>query len=135
MKTLYALPYSPWSEKARWALDHHRIHYRETAYKPPLDEIYLRVRTKNLTGRISVPLLLDGSRALTDSWDIARYADDLGAREKLVPTSLFDEIRAIDQLSQRGLDAGRVLVIRQASRTMRLSWRWRRSSYARRWAP
>ena len=38
MRTLYALPYSPWlSEKARWALDHHGIAYREVMYAPPID--------------------------------------------------------------------------------------------------
>ncbi len=113
MRTLYALPYSPWSEKARWALDHHGIAYREVMYAPPIDEVRLRIRTRNLRGRLSVPLMLDGRRALTDSWDIAVYADELGAKEKLIPASRIEEIRAIDELSQRGLDAGRVLVLRQ----------------------
>jgi glutathione S-transferase len=34
MIELVAVPYSPWSEKARWALDHHALPYRETAYQP-----------------------------------------------------------------------------------------------------
>ena len=38
MVDLYSLVYSPWSEKARWALDHHRIAYRRVRYEPVIGE-------------------------------------------------------------------------------------------------
>ncbi len=35
---LVSLKVSPWSLKARWALRHHRIHYRTQPYLPVLGE-------------------------------------------------------------------------------------------------
>jgi glutathione S-transferase len=46
MRKLVALHYSPWSEKARWALDHHGVAYRYEEYKILLGEPKLRLATK-----------------------------------------------------------------------------------------
>ena len=40
--TLYSIPYSPWSMRARWALDHHRIPHRSREWVPLLTEPVLR---------------------------------------------------------------------------------------------
>jgi glutathione S-transferase len=114
MKTLYAIPYSPWSEKARWALDHHGIDYREVVYTPPFHEVLLKVRMREPRRKVSVPLLWDGARAWTDSWDIARLADEAGGARPLFPADELDAILALDRVCQTGLDAGRVLVIQNA---------------------
>ena len=38
MNELYGLSYSPWTEKARWALLHHRILFRYVEHAPMRDE-------------------------------------------------------------------------------------------------
>jgi glutathione S-transferase len=42
MNELLALPYSPWSEKARWALDVRGVPYRYRHYQPLLGELGVR---------------------------------------------------------------------------------------------
>ena len=44
--TLYGVGYSPWTERARWALDHHRIAYRYREHLPMLGEPMLRRRAR-----------------------------------------------------------------------------------------
>lgn len=48
MHRLVAIDYSPWSEKARWALDARRVPYREEAYLPMIGEPRLRLRLRLL---------------------------------------------------------------------------------------
>lgn len=65
--TLITIPFSHYCEKARWALDLCHVPYEEDGHLPLFH--YLAVR-----GKKSVPILL-GERMLTDSTDIARWAD------------------------------------------------------------
>jgi hypothetical protein len=62
MLELTAIAFSPWSEKARWALDHHRCDYRELAYEPIVGEYVLRWQMRRPFGRLTVPVLRDGDR-------------------------------------------------------------------------
>jgi len=39
MTELVGIPFSPWSEKARWALDVRRVPYRKVTYAPLLGEV------------------------------------------------------------------------------------------------
>src|SRR5689334_2779086 len=73
--TLVSLSYSPFSERARWALDHHRIGYQVVNHVPVLGELRLRRLAKGKQGRVTAPVLIANGAALCDSWDIARYAD------------------------------------------------------------
>jgi glutathione S-transferase len=107
MLVLTALPYSPWSEKARWALDHHRMEYREEEHIPLLGDIKLRLRLRRPTGRVTVPVLYDGSAWLTDSFDIAQYADRLGGGPRLFPVDKVAEVTAWNQRSEAAMAAGR----------------------------
>lgn len=107
MLVLTALPYSPWSEKARWALDHHRMEYREEEHVPLLGDIKLRIRLRKPTGRVTVPVLYDGHAWLTDSFDIARYADGLGSGPRLFPPDKLAEVTAWNQRSEAAMAAGR----------------------------
>lgn len=66
-----SLDYSPWSEKARWALDWSGPSYENKAYLSMIGTPWLRYKTKTLAGPVSVPVLLDGKVILTDSFDIA----------------------------------------------------------------
>lgn len=104
---LHYLEVSPWSHKARRALQHHKLPVREHAYTPVLGELGLRLRLRKLRGRVTVPVLFTPEGALTDSWDIALYADRVGAESALIPTDKRAEIRAWNEASERLLAAGR----------------------------
>lgn len=106
-----ALPYSPWSEKARWSLDHHRVDYREIEHVPMLGAPLLRLRAKRPFGRVSVPLLVDGREVLHDSLSIARYAERVGMGEPLFPEGMDDAVATWNGRSETILDAGRALLL------------------------
>jgi glutathione S-transferase len=111
VRELFALPYSPWSEKARWALDHHRVEYTEHAYLPMLGEPLLRARTNTWRGKVSVPVLVDDGRAIFDSYAIARRAEELGLGTPLMPASSKSEIDGWNARSEDAIAAGRELVV------------------------
>jgi glutathione S-transferase len=108
---LIAIAYSPWSEKARWALDHHRVAYEKEEYLPMLGEPILRLRTRRLTGRVTVPVLFVDDEAVFDSFEIAKQADQLGSGSPLFPGGALDEVRTWNELAERGLAAGRALTV------------------------
>src|SRR5688572_5145639 len=109
MTELTGLTYSPWSEKARWALDHHRIDYKFSEHVLFFGEIKLRIRLRRPRGIITVPVLFDGGRSFTDSFDIAMYADQIGAGSRLFPPGKSGEIEAWNRRSEEALAAGRAI--------------------------
>lgn len=111
MLELTAIAFSPWSEKARWALDHHRCDYRELAYEPILGEYVLRWRMRRPFGRLTVPVLRDGDRWIDDSFDIARHAESIGRGAPLFPSAHRAEIAAWNLRSEAALAAGRAIVV------------------------
>jgi glutathione S-transferase len=104
------LPYSPWSEKARWALDARRVAYRYRVYAPLLGEPLLRLKLGRWRGLVTVPVLTtpEGS-ALADSADIARWADERGEGPTLFPRGEEAAVARYTELGERGLAAGRGL--------------------------
>src|SRR5579871_5769917 len=68
---LYGMSFTPYSERARWALDHHRVPYEWHEHVPMVGERSLRKRAGG-QGKASVPLALDGETVLRDSLAIAR---------------------------------------------------------------
>ncbi len=114
MTELLGLPYSPWSEKARWALDVRRVPYRFRHYQPLLGEPALRLALRRFTGKVSVPVLtLDDGRVLADSADIARWADGQGEGPRLFPPEHDAAISRWIALSERATAAGRALSLRR----------------------
>ncbi|WP_437548731.1 glutathione S-transferase N-terminal domain-containing protein [Sorangium sp. So ce367] len=108
MTELLGLVFSPWTEKARWALDVRRVPYTFRHYQPLVGEPALRVKLRRLTGRVSVPVLTtDDGRVFGDSADIARWADGRGAGPTLFPVEHEADIARLIDLSERGLSAGR----------------------------
>jgi glutathione S-transferase len=107
---LVSLSYSPWSEKARWALDYHAIDYDKVAYTPMISTPGLRLRLRSLRGKVTVPILFDGDTVLRDSFDIARYADVHGTGSPLIPVSCEGDVMRWVQLGEEALAAARVLV-------------------------
>ncbi len=112
MHTLVALPISPWSEKARWALDHHRVPYREVLYKPMIGEPALRARTGRLRGKVTVPVFFErGEPAIMGAFAIARRAEATGSGEALFPDGLDAEIDAWDRRTDEAMAEARMRVI------------------------
>jgi glutathione S-transferase len=112
MTVLLALPFSPWSEKARWALDVRRVPYAYRVYQPILGEPALRVKLRRPRGRVTVPVLTtDEGAVLSDSTDIARWAAGRGEGPALFPSEHEQAIARFVALSERALDAARVLTL------------------------
>ncbi len=111
---LLGLPYSPWSEKARWALDARRIPYADVTYAPLVGEPALRKKLGKWTGAVTVPVLTeDGGRVIADSAEIARWADGRGEGPAMYPRGREDDVARFVALSERGLAAGRALALRR----------------------
>ncbi|HEY4056102.1 MAG TPA: glutathione S-transferase N-terminal domain-containing protein, partial [Kofleriaceae bacterium] len=108
MAELLGLPYSPWSEKAFWALDARRITYTRKKYQPMLGELGLRWKTSKWRGNVSVPVFTtDAGEVITDSATIARWASEHGSGPTLFPAGTSDAMIKLLDMSDRGLDAGR----------------------------
>ncbi|MGE0322025.1 MAG: glutathione S-transferase family protein [Polyangiaceae bacterium] len=108
-RTLFGLAYSPWTERARWALDHHRIPHRYREHLILLGEPALRWRARN-TGvpKASVPLLVDGDLIIGDSLEIALHADAVGRGESL--STAHPEFADFSLRVEGALRAARALV-------------------------
>jgi len=68
---LITIPPSHYCEKARWALDHAGIPYREERHPPLLH----RVATKMRRGGRTTPVLVAGNTVLADSTEILQFLD------------------------------------------------------------
>jgi glutathione S-transferase len=110
-RRLIQLHYSPWSERARWALDHHGIAYDTVEHIPFLGERRLRRIVGNKPARATVPVLIAGGDVLTDSWDIALYAEQSGSGSKLIPETQLADIRTWTELADQASAQGRALVV------------------------
>lgn len=108
---LVLLRISPWSERARWALDHHKLAYQKIDHAPFLGERRLRKLVGPGPKRATVPVLLAGEQRLTESWDIARYADAHGHGSPLIPAEREAEIRTWNDRADAAMSASRGLVI------------------------
>jgi len=106
---LLHIPYSPWSEKARWALDARGVAYRKRVYKPLLGEPALRLTLRRFHGPVSVPVLLTPDGPIPDSLAIARYASTLGSGPELFPATSDQDVERWSALGEEGLSAGRGL--------------------------
>jgi glutathione S-transferase len=109
---LVSLSYSPFSERARWALDHHRVAYQLVDHVPVVGELRLRRLAKGKKGRVTAPLLITDDATLCDSWDIARYADVHGVSSKLLPDGRIAEIEAFNARANAAMTEGRSLLVR-----------------------
>ena len=109
--TLVGLRYSPWTQKARWALDHHGIGYRFEDYLPIVGAPMLRLRSGNYRAKLSVPVLLTPHGSLAGGMAIARHADNIGDGTKLVD-GREKAVEDWNDASDRALEAARGLVIR-----------------------
>lgn len=110
MPELLGLAFSPWTERARFALDVRRVPYRFRPYQPLLGEPALRLKLRRLRGKVTVPVLTDDDgTVVADSEDIARWGDTHGEGPTLFPAATELEIARAVALSERALEAGRAL--------------------------
>jgi len=111
MTTLYHIDVSPWSEKARWALDLNGIDYRKVSYNPLTTPLVMRLKTGNFFENVTLPVLVDGKARIMDSFDIAQWASENGKMKSLFPENEFVAIVQWNRLSEEGLSAGRALAL------------------------
>jgi len=104
-RTLYGLSQSAWTERARWALDHHGVVFGYHEHVPMLGEVLLRMKAR--TTRASVPLLADGDEVVMGSVEIARYAERVGRGASLFPRDQDAEITRWVDAGERILGVGR----------------------------
>lgn len=106
--TLWHIPFSAWSLKARAALRHHGIEPELRAYSPLLDEAALRLKLgRPLGGKVTVPVLFTDEGPIVDSFAIAEYADRVGGGAPLIERARAAEVRVWNRCSERMMAAGR----------------------------
>jgi glutathione S-transferase len=110
-RKLVSLNVSPWSERAKWALDHHGLAYEVVEHMPIVGERRLRRLVGPGKPRATVPVLLAGAEVVGESWDIAVYADREGKGAKLIPPEHEPAIRDWAALADEAANAGRALVL------------------------
>ena len=112
---LIGIGYSPWTQKARWALDHHRLEYKYSEHLIMVGMPLLRLKTSRWLGSVTVPSLVGAERPLLDSFAIARWADERGAGSTLFPAEYTDAIELWNEKSDTLLNAARMLTTRELS--------------------
>jgi len=110
-RTLYGLAISPWTERARWALDHHCAAYSYHEHVPMLGEVLLR--RKAGTKKASVPLLADGDDVVMGSLEIAKHAEKIGRGASLFPRDRDSEIAHWATAAERMTRVGRASLFRK----------------------
>lgn len=117
MHKLIGLYYSPWTERARWAMDFHNIPYQYAEYTTLLDEPWLRFHAKKAVGKVSVPLLITPQQNVNDSLLIARFADANSSKNPLIPAERLDAIRQWTESAEKALYAARIRATRRMSKS------------------
>ena len=111
------LPFSPWSLKAGFALRHHRVEIEPRAYTPMLAAPQLKLRLGTLR-KVTVPVLFTDEGAITDSFDIALYAERVGRGAPLIADAQRDAVAEWNACSERLLAAGRARSMVRASKSL-----------------
>lgn len=107
MHVLVHIPYSPWSFRARQALDAQGITWRGRHYLPTLGEPGLRLRLRQARGPVTVPVLLpDDGPPITDSFAIAEWAA-ARSNEPLVTDGTREACRRWNAVASGVMEAGR----------------------------
>lgn len=110
---LVQLSYSPWSEKARWALDHHHVDYVKIEHVPMVFEPLLRIASREPFKKQSVPKLFHDSKIYGDSLTIARHAEEIGTGSRLFSETFLGEILAWADRSEAYLSAARARMMQR----------------------
>lgn len=90
---LITFPVSHYCEKARWALTLADISYIEERHAP----LFHRLATARVGGK-SVPVLIAGAQAFTDSTDILKYLDTFAPEDAKLYPSAPGNLRQVEEL-------------------------------------
>lgn len=106
-------PPSPWSERARWALDHSGVTYDTIIFTPLISNAYVRWLSRNISQKLTIPVAIDNNQQKTilrDSFEIAEHSNNirLSDRENIFPKEHLEEIIQWHKLSEQLLDILRV---------------------------
>ena len=101
--------FSPWTKKARWALEYCGVVFDYQEYTPTLSEPGLRLRLRQWRGPVSVPVLFALGTVIRGSWDIAQYAGAQAGDNRLGD---FSAVSPWNDLSEAALAEGRTRVVR-----------------------
>lgn len=104
-RTLYGLRQSPWTERARWVLDHHGLRYDYHEHVPMLGEVLLR--RKAGAKHATVPLLADGAIVVMGSFEIAVHLERAGRGGPLFPRDRDAEVARWADVAERMAQVGR----------------------------
>jgi len=98
--TFITIPLSHFCEKARWALDRCEFPYREEPHAPLFHLLVVRRKSDG-----AVPVLVDGTKRLSDSTDILKHADAFRGGDVLYPLdpTLRSEVEALEDRFDTGL--------------------------------
>jgi glutathione S-transferase len=107
---LWSIPYSPWSERARFALDYAGAPYEKRTYKPLFGELALRRALGRWRGPVSVPILQTGAGVLEGGFAIAEHAEAHGKRSVL-PREHRDDVVRWDERASAAMSAGRACAL------------------------
>jgi len=81
MITLYQFPISHYCEKVRWALEYKQLDYKKINLLPGLHT----KKTKKLSGKPYLPILVDSEHVVYESRDILNYLDSTYSNQQLTP--------------------------------------------------
>lgn len=107
MMELIGISISPYSDRCKWVLKHHRMAYRYTEHTLLFGIPSLRLRLKRFTGDITAPALIDGQTRIFDSYKISQYIDSQGGGPKLFAPQSFTAIEHWNRVSEEICDDGR----------------------------
>jgi len=115
MSELYYLHVSPWSEKARWAMDLSHYKYTKINFTPMITTPIVRLRSRNFTRKVTAPILISNQLCISDAYKIAQHVNSENnsknhASVDLFPLELKSQIDEWEILSNQILQAGRALV-------------------------
>jgi glutathione S-transferase len=111
--TLYGLNVSPWTERARWALDHHAVTYTYHEHLPMLGELLLRRKAGVKGKKASVPLFHDGESPVMGSFEIAKHAEKIGRGAPLFPRDRDEDVAHHNDLAERMTKVGRAWLLKR----------------------
>lgn len=101
--------FSPWTQKARWALEYCDVAHRYEEFVPTLSVPWLRWRMRRWSGRLSVPVARIAGGWLRGSWEIACHAAAACDDHRLGP---MQSVSRWNDLSEAALAEGRTRVVR-----------------------
>lgn len=118
MNTLTGMYFSPWTERARWALDHHDVPYDYREYTTLIGEPMLRLRAGKWFSKVSVPLLTTPGGLVHDSFEIARWADRHSPDAPLVQAAHLQETQDWLHRAELALCSARLRATRRISHSV-----------------